>query len=59
MGIVAESKDGKKDGREWNGMGLAGTRGASERLENGERAGMEGKQREAGGYSTRMRKKRE
>lgn len=28
MGIVAESEDSKKDRCEWNGMGLAGTRGA-------------------------------
>lgn len=32
MGIVAESEDSKKDRCEWNGMGLAGTRGASDRI---------------------------
>lgn len=32
MGIVAESEDSKKDRCEWNGMGLAGTRDASDRI---------------------------
>lgn len=32
MGIVAESEDSKKDRCEWNGMGLAGTRDAPDRI---------------------------
>lgn len=43
MGIVAASKDGKKDRCEWNGIGLAGTRSASEPLETGEKAGKRGR----------------
>lgn len=45
MGIVAESDDSKKDRCEWNGMGLAGTRGAPDRIGD-EEEGEEGEEEE-------------